>query len=87
VAGLAGHDHVRRGVAGPRRRRAAARPAGPAGGGGRAALTRDQAYRELAAAAVAAQQLHAAEVAKLAAEMDDLKRSIATVEQLLREVG
>jgi hypothetical protein len=53
----------------------------------RTALHRDQAYRELAAAAVAAQQRYAASLADLVAEVGELKRSVAAVERLLREVG
>jgi phage shock protein A len=53
----------------------------------RAALARDDAYRELAAEAVAAQRQHAAEVAALTAEVSELKRSLAAVERMMREVG
>lgn len=53
----------------------------------RTALGRDQAYRELAATAAAAQQQYAAELAGLAAEVRELKQSVAAVERLLREVG
>jgi hypothetical protein len=53
----------------------------------KAALARDEAYRELAAAAVAAHQQNATELAKLATDLDDVKRSMAAVERLLRAVG
>jgi phage shock protein A len=53
----------------------------------RAALTRDDAYRELAVAAVTAQRQHATEVAALTAEVGELKRSLAAVERMMREVA
>jgi len=53
----------------------------------RAALARGDAYRELSAEAVAAQRQHAAEVAALTAEIGELKRSLAAIERMMREVG
>jgi len=53
----------------------------------RAGLARDDAYRELSAEAVAAQRQHAAEVAALTAEVGELKRSLAAIERMMREVG
>jgi Tfp pilus assembly protein PilO len=53
----------------------------------RAALARADAYRELSAEAAAAQRQHAAEVAALTAEVSELKRSLAAIERMMREVG
>jgi len=53
----------------------------------KAALARDDAYRELSAEAVAAQRQHAAEVAALTIEVGELKRSLAAIERMMREVG
>lgn len=53
----------------------------------RASLTRDEAYQKLASAAIVAQQQHAMELGKLTAELGEMKRSVAAIEKLLREVG
>lgn len=53
----------------------------------RAALARDDAYRDLAAQSAAAQRQHAAEVAALTAEVAEVKRALSSVERMMREVG
>jgi hypothetical protein len=53
----------------------------------KALVTRDQAYRDLAEAQLAAQRQHTEEVARLAAELAELKRATAAIEKLLREVN
>jgi hypothetical protein len=53
----------------------------------KALVTRDQAYRDLAEAQLAAQRQHAGEVAALAAEMAELRRATTAIEKLLREVN
>lgn len=53
----------------------------------KATVARDQAYRDLADAQLATQRQHAEDLARLAADVAELRRATAAIEKLLREVN
>ena len=53
----------------------------------KARLANDQAYQQIATTAVTAQATTAAALSDMAASLNDIKTRLATVEQILKQVG